>query len=443
MAVAAPLPADPLADKVSPSLNPALPAANANAPVAVVNPPASPTANSAPVENPPSSTPPPLAVLPPSLPNTSAASPTQSTPTTSGPSLLVPNAPSLNSKAYVLMDAASGGVLAQNNMNVRMSPASLTKLMTLYITFSALKAGQLHTDTLVPISTHAWKMDGSRMFVQVGSQVPVSELLQGVIVASGNDATVALAEFIGGTEDNFAGLMNQTAQALGMKNSHFMDSTGMPNADHYTTAYDMALLLRAIIQNFPEYYSLFSEKWFSYNKIKQPNRNRLLWQDPAVDGLKTGHTDDAGFCLVASAHRENMRLISVVMNAPSDSLRASDGEALLNYGFHFYKTQLVFSGLSQITKSRAWLGAHPEVPLGVLTNVYATTPIGMENQLKTVVQVLSPLKAPIIKNKPYGQVLIQLNGQTISQAPLVALEDDPKGGIIRRLMDSIRLLFKK
>src|SRR3989344_871667 len=253
--------------------------------------------------------------------------------------LIIPPPPDLKAKSYVLMDALSGVVVADKEMNTVVEPASLTKLMTLYLTFSALHSGQIHLNDQGPISAHAWKMDGSRMFVKVGSFVTVDELIQGITVASGNDATVALAEYIGGTEETFAQLMNQTAQSLGMKNTHFMDSTGMPNDQHYTTAYDLALLARALIENFPQEYHYFSEKWITYNNIKQPNRNRLLWQDPSVDGLKTGHTDSAGFCLIASAKRNNMRLISVIMNTPNESERAIESEALLNYGFRFYTTK--------------------------------------------------------------------------------------------------------
>lgn len=357
--------------------------------------------------------------------------------------VMIPPPPALErSKAYVLMDANSGQVLAQKNMNERLDPASLTKMMTLYIAFNALRSGQIHLDDQVLISEKAWRMDGSRMFVRVGSEVPVSELLQGIIVASGNDACVALAEHIAGNEETFAELMNQTAQKLGMKDTHYNDSTGMPDPNHYATAYNLALLARALVQDFPEYYSYFKQQWYTYNKIKQPNRNLLLWRDKSVDGIKTGHTEEAGFCLVSSAKRHGMRLISVLMGDTSESNRANDSEALLTYGFRFFETHLVFKANTPITTARVWYGRDKTLALGVASDFYVTTHAKQFKELKGVLNVDKHIKAPIKKGQAAGSINAMINGQNLTSAPLVALEDDPEGGFISMSVDKLMGLFK-
>ncbi|HYF97810.1 MAG TPA: D-alanyl-D-alanine carboxypeptidase family protein [Coxiellaceae bacterium] len=356
--------------------------------------------------------------------------------------LMIPSPPALeNSKGYVLMDANSGQVIAQKNMNERLDPASLTKMMTLYIAFSALKSGQIHLQDEVLVSEKAWRMDGSRMFVRVGTQVPVSELLQGIIVASGNDACVALAEYIAGNEETFAQVMNQTAAKLGMKNTHYNDSTGMPDPDHYSTPYDLSLLARALVQDFPEYYSYFKQQWYSYNKIKQPNRNLLLWRDPSVDGIKTGHTDAAGFCLVASAKRGNMRLISVVMGEPSEASRAKDSQALLTYGFRFYETHLVYKANTPITKARVWYGQNKTIELGVAHDFYVTTQVNQFAQVKGLMSVNNKITAPVQQNTAYGSINASLKNKIINSAPLVALANDPEGGFMSRQWDRVTGLF--
>lgn len=356
--------------------------------------------------------------------------------------VLVPPEPQLAAAGYVLMDTSTGKVLAQKNMTQRMEPASLTKMMTLYLTFQALESGQIHLTDDVRISKKAWRMTGSRMFLKVGSQVNVEQLIRGVIVASGNDACVALAQYVAGTEPTFAQLMNQMAAKLGMKDTHYVDSTGMPDPKHYSTPYDMALLARALVKDFPNYYHYFNEKWITYNNIRQPNRNRLLWRDPSVDGLKTGHTDQAGYCLVASAQRNNMRLVSVVMGAPSDGIRASNTAALLNYGFRFYKAYQLFSADQPLKQSRVWLGKEKFVNLGLKEPLSVTIPTSDYSQLKATMSLDSRLTAPITAGKSYGNVTVMLNKQVIACVPLVALQDNPKAGFFSRMMDHISMLVK-
>ncbi len=368
--------------------------------------------------------------------------PTASQPHPETPPTLVPPPPSIDVKGYVLMDANTGTVIAQQNMNDRMEPASLTKLMTLYVIFQSLKSGEIHLTDNARISVDAWRTGGSRMFIKEGSEVPVDTLIQGIIVASGNDACVAAAQYIAGTEETFANMMNQTAQRLGMSNSHYTDSTGLPNPNHYSTPYDMAVLTRALIQDFPEHYHYFSQKWLVYNHIKQPNRNRLLWRDSSVDGLKTGHTDEAGYCLIASAERNSMRLIAVVMGASSDGARANYSEALLNYGYRFYKTYLLFDANKPIARQRIWLGKEKFATFGVEKPFYVTVPIGEYKNLKATMALNSGLRAPIVKGQAYGQIEVTLNGKPVSEIPLVALSDDLRAGIFSRMTDHVSLFFK-
>lgn len=358
------------------------------------------------------------------------------------PPSLIPPPPDIDVKGYVLMDADSGVVIAKKNMNQRLQPASLTKLMTLYIAFQALKIGQIHLDDKAIISVKAWHTGGSRMFLKEGAKVPVSLLIQGIVVASGNDACVTIAQYIAGTEQTFAQIMNQTAKRLGMKNSHYVDSTGLPRPDHYSTSYDMALLARSIINEFHEYYHFFSQKWLTYNNIKQPNRNRLLWHDASADGLKTGHTDEAGYCLISSAKRKNMRLIVVVMGAPTDSDRTDDSEALLNYGFRFYQTQLLFDANKGITKKRIWLGKEKYINFGLEKPLYATVPVGNYKSLKASLQLDQNLRAPILKGQTYGAIIVMLYGKPIMKVPLIALQNDSRAGIFSRIWDHITLFFK-
>ena len=357
--------------------------------------------------------------------------------------LIIPPAPQLNAKGYVLMDANSGQILAEKNMNQRMAPASLTKMMTLYIISNALKNKQISIEDKVYISKKAWKTGGSKMFIKAGSNVPVKKLIQGIVVQSGNDACTAMAEYIAGTEEAFAGLMNQMAQYLGMKDTHYTDSTGLPHPNHYSTPHDMAILAQALIKDFPEYYSWYKQKWFTYNNIRQPNRNRLLWRDPSVDGLKTGHTPQAGYCLVASAKRNGMRLIVVVMGTQSDEVRNAANEALLNYGFRFFKTQHLFDANQPITQARIWLGHQKTLNLGVANDLYVTVPTVEVNKIKAQANIDAVIKAPIKKEQTLGHLNIYVDNKQVQSIPLIALKANPKGGLWTRFIDSTMLLIKK
>lgn len=354
-----------------------------------------------------------------------------------------PGAPNLDASGYILVDATSGKILAEKNSDQRMAPASLTKLMSLYIISSALRNNQVHLDDKVRISTKAWKTEGSRMFVKVGDEVPLRDLLQGVIVASGNDATVALAEFVAGTEEAFTSMMNEQAKILGMNNSHFMDSTGLPNKNHYSTAHDLALLTAAYIKNFPEDYSYYSEKWFSYNGIRQPNRNRLLWRYQYADGLKTGHTNEAGYCLVGSAKKDGMRLITVVLGEPDDNSRTEDSIRLLTYGFRFYETHKLYNASTPLVQARVWEGEKSEIPLGLTEDLYVTVPTGQYKRLQATLALNNPLKAPIVKGQVYGTLSINLNNQVIASQPLIALDGTDQGSLWRRAADTVKYNLHK
>ncbi len=356
---------------------------------------------------------------------------------------ITPAAPTLDAKSYILIDAASGKILADKASDTKMAPASLTKLMSLYIIAGALKNGSIHLDDKVRISKKAWQTDGSRMFVKVGNEVPVADLLRGIIVASGNDATVAMAEYVAGTEEAFTNIMNAQAKALGMNNSNFLDSTGLPNPNHYSTARDLAILARSLQKNFPDIYALFAEKWFTYQGIRQPNRNRLLWRYQYADGLKTGHTSDAGYCLVSSANKDGMRLISVIMGAPNDEARTEDSMRLLTYGFRFYETHKLYKAGTTLTKARVWKGMNKETPLGINNDLYVTAPSGQYKNIKIQLVLNSPIKAPIAKGSKCGTINIVLNNQILSSEPLFAMNDNQMGGLWRRFTDSLNFSYNK
>lgn len=356
--------------------------------------------------------------------------------------IISPTVPELKASSYFLMDADSGKVLVEKNADVRLPPASLTKLITMYVISDALKSGNIHLTDKVRISSKAWRTGGSRMFIKVNDEVAVHDLLQGIVVASGNDASVAMAEYLAGTEETFASMMNAEAKSIGMNNSHFVDSNGLPNANHYSTARDLALLARAIIKKFPEDYRLYSEKWFTYNHIRQPNRNRLLWNFPYADGLKTGHTDAAGYCLVASAVKNGTRLVSVVMGAPSDTSRTEDSIRLLTYGFRFFETHKLYPGNTSLFTARVWKGKNKEVGLGLSKDLYLTLRAGQYKNLQTTFQV-SELKAPITKNQAYGTLVISLNNQVLATEPLIALSDNYKAGMFRSMAESLHFSFHK
>ena len=356
--------------------------------------------------------------------------------------IVTPAAPNLNAKAYMLIDINSGKILAEKNSEEHLPPASLTKMMTLYVISNALNNNQIHLNDSVRISRDAWKIGGSRMFIKEGQQVPVEDLLKGIIVDSGNDACVAMAEHVGGSENAFTDIMNQQAQNLGMKNSHFTDSTGLPDPNLYTTAKDLAILGRALITEFPQYYGWYKQKWFTYNGIRQPNRNRLLWRDSQVDGLKTGHTSDAGFCLVSSAKRENMRLLAVVLGEPNDSTRADDSEKLLNYGFRFFETHQLYKSGQTISELPLYKGLVDKVSVGLTENQFITIPAGQYQRLTVSTKNPSYLQAPIKKGDKVGELVVQFDHNVILSKPLFALQDIESGGFYTRTKDSIRLAFK-
>ncbi|MDE2148822.1 MAG: D-alanyl-D-alanine carboxypeptidase [Gammaproteobacteria bacterium] len=355
----------------------------------------------------------------------------------------VPAPPAIDGTSYVLMDYASGDILASKDPQARVAPASITKVMTVYIAFDLMKKGQLHADDPVLISERAWRTgldsSASRMFVKVGSQVPVAELLKGIVIQSGNDAAIALAQHIAGSERAFAELMNQYAVKLGMAHTHFDNATGLPDPDHYTTAHDLAILARALIHDFPERYKLFAEKDYTYNQIHQLNRNQLLFEDPSVDGIKTGFTDAAGYCLMASALRSDRRLISVVMGTKSEKYRASANESLLNYGFRFFETDRLLGAGSPALQARVYKGAVENVAVGTQEPVYLGIARGSRDQLKLVPQLQSTLVAPISAGQRVGEATITLDGKPVKQVPLEALQAVPQGGLWRRMVDQIRL----
>ncbi len=353
----------------------------------------------------------------------------------------VPTPPAIQAGAYVLMDYASGQIIAARNPDMRMAPASLTKLMTCYVVFHALRTGALKLNDLVTISEHAWRAEGSRTFLKVGSQVPVDVLIKGMIVQSGNDATIALAEHIGGTEGGFVQLMNEYARQLGMSNTHFDDSTGLPSPTHYSTARDLATLARALVRDYPQYYGYFSLREFVWNNIRQQNRNGLLGHDPSVDGLKTGHTDAAGYCLVTSAKRGNMRLISVVLDSPSVKGREDASAALLNYGFTFYESVSVEHAGVAVLRPRVYKAAAQYYPVGPATDVTLVIPRDQAGTIQTAANIDRVLVAPLSTHTSVGQLQIVIGGRPIESVPLYPIVNVPQGGLWTRFTDSMRLWF--
>jgi D-alanyl-D-alanine carboxypeptidase (penicillin-binding protein 5/6) len=375
-------------------------------------------------------------------PLTGAPTPVTENATAAPKPLPIPAPPQVQARGYILLDFTSGQVLAATKQDERLEPASLTKLMSAYGVFHALKDGRIKLDDMVRISPHARDQDGSRMFVEVGTQVSVENLIQGMIVQSGNDATVALAEHVAGSEPVFVDLMNQYAQRLGMASTHFENSPGMPGPQHYTTARDIAVLAAALIRDYPEYYKYYSQREFTWNKITQPNRNGLLERDPTVDGLKTGHTESAGYCLVSSAKRDGMRLVSVVMGSPSINGRENASSALLNYGFNFFQTRKLYSANQAVMTLPVWKGAVEEVKLGVPHDVYATFARGQESSLAGAADVAEPLFAPLAAKTAAGNLRVTLGDQTLGTYPLHPLEDVPEAGFFGRLVDDVKLWFR-
>jgi serine-type D-Ala-D-Ala carboxypeptidase (penicillin-binding protein 5/6) len=354
-----------------------------------------------------------------------------------------PPAPTIAASAYILQDYHTGKILAENNADTKLAPASLTKIMMVYVVFQEIRNGHLKLTDLVTISQKARDTSGSRMFVEVNEQVKVEDLLKGVIIQSGNDASVALAEHVAGNESTFAEMMNQHAARIGMNNSHFRNSDGLPIEGHYTTAHDLAILTRSLIHDFPDYYRWFSQKEFTYNKITQHNRNQLLWRDDSVDGVKTGFTDDAGYCLVASALRENMRLISVVMGTKSANARANENQSLLNYGFRFFEAHRLYQGKTSLSEARVWKGEAQTVQLGLAEDLFVTIPRRHYNDLKAVINIDKKITAPIKEGDKLGSVRVTLSNEEVANKDLVALQTVEQGGIFRRLYDSALLMMEK
>lgn len=358
----------------------------------------------------------------------------------------VPPPPDVDAQSWVLMDYATGQILASKNPDDRRSPASLTKVMTDYVVSAEIANGRVHPSDTVTISEHAWRAggagtDGSTSFLKLGSQVPLEDLLKGMIVQSGNDAAIALAEHTAGSEDAFANLMNAYAKQLGMVNTHYVNASGYPVHDHYSTARDIAILSRALIHDFPTDYAISAIKEYEWNGIKQQNRNELLWRDPTVDGIKTGHTAEAGFCLDASAKRGDERMIAVVMGASTNRGRADAAMALLNYGFRFYETHKLYDAGKPLVSPRLWKGQADTLPLGVASDVLVTVKTGQYNKLKAAMDIPATLIAPFKKGQQVGILHITMDGQPVQDVPLVALEDAPQGGFFSRLWDSILLWF--
>ncbi|MDH5617087.1 MAG: D-alanyl-D-alanine carboxypeptidase [Gammaproteobacteria bacterium] len=356
--------------------------------------------------------------------------------------LPVPAPPIVGAKSYHVIDATTGHELASLDPDTPLPPASLTKIMTTYVVFKALRQGQILLDDEVTISERAWRMPGSRMFIEVGKRVRVEDLLMGMIVQSGNDASVALAEHIAGSEDVFAQMMNQYAQQLGMLSSNFLNATGLPAEGHVTTARDLATLARAIVQEFPDYYAWHAVKEFTYNDIKQDNRNSLLWRDSSVDGLKTGHTEEAGFCLVASAQRDGMRIVSVVLGTSSTRARTEGSQALINYGFRFFETRLLFKAGEEVTTARIWKSQNLTSRLGVLEDLYITLRRGSYDRLESTIDIPAIVEAPIAAGQPVAELKVRLDGQQLVSVPLRALEDNPTGSLWQRSKDSVSLWFE-
>jgi serine-type D-Ala-D-Ala carboxypeptidase (penicillin-binding protein 5/6) len=353
----------------------------------------------------------------------------------------VPSAPQLAADSYILLDFNSGRILVEHNADQRVEPASITKLMTAYVVFSELDQGNITLQEPVPVSEKAWRTGGSRMFIEPDMQVSVEDLVRGMVIQSGNDASVALAEYVAGSEEAFASLMNHFAEQLGMTGTHFVNATGLPDPDHYTTARDVAVLSLATIRDFPDFYAWYAEKEFTFNNIRQHNRNTLLWRDPAIDGLKTGHTEAAGYCLAASAKRDGMRLISAVMGSASESTRASESQTLLNYGFRFFETVQLYQGGQELARARVWKGLAEDVALGIGEELFVTIPRGRYDDLEARVEVQPQLMAPLAAGDAVGVIRVVLGDETVASRDLLTLAPVEEAGFFGSMMDSVTLWF--
>lgn len=354
---------------------------------------------------------------------------------------VIPRPPQVNASSYILIDAETGSVLVEENADQALPPASLTKIMTVYVADHELDSGTISLEDEVHVSVNAWRAEGSKMFIQEGTRVKLEDILRGIIIQSGNDASIALAEHIAGSEDAFADMMNQHAELLGMKNSHFMNASGLPHADHYMSARDLALLARSAIERFPDSYSVYGEREFTYNDIRQPNRNSLLFTDRNVDGMKTGHTEEAGYCLVASSVRDGMRLITVVMGTSSENARAVETQKLLTYGFRFFETHQLFEGDEVLESAKVWSGKTETVEVGVNTPLTVTLPRGQADSLVRELTIDDAIKAPISAGQTLGKLKVSIGDQVFYDGPVVAMHDVERGGLLKRLMDWLHLFF--
>lgn len=359
------------------------------------------------------------------------------------PQLPTPEAPQFQSSSYILMDYHSGQIVAEHNSREQVDPASITKLMTAYIVFHELQQGNLQLEDLITVSEKAWKAEGSKMFIEVGDQVRLEDLLRGMIIQSGNDASIALAEHLAGGENSFAAWMNQHAERLGMSDTHYTNATGFTAETHKSSARDIALLARQLIRQFPDQYQLYSEKEFTYSGITQANRNKLLWRDKSVDGLKTGYTEAAQYCLVSSAQRDGMRLISVVLGTPSATARIRSSEALLNYGFRFFETVKVAAQGEALAEAKIWKAQKSTLELGPAQSVYVTVPRGRSGEITLEPRMGPRLIAPVTVEEPVGTVEIALSGELLQTVPLVALHNMPLGSLWQRLRDEVMLFIKR
>ena len=354
----------------------------------------------------------------------------------------LPAPPQLSANSFLLIDHISGEVLAAKDPDKRVEPASLTKMMTAYLVSTELQRGAVTLKDLVHVSEEAQAMPGSRMFIEAGTTVPLEDLMHGLIIQSGNDASVALAEHIGGSESGFVDMMNRMADKLGMKNTNYRNASGLPDPDHYTTAADLVLIASAMIREFPQTYKIYSKREFTWNDIRQKNRNTLLWRDDSVDGMKTGHTEAAGYCLVASAVRDNMRLISVVLGTASDKTRIAESQRLLNYGFRFFRTQRIYTAGELVSEARLWMGREESIPLGVAEDLYVTLPRDAFDSLTSQIEVSDYIRAPTRIGQELGRSVLMADDQVVHEVPLLALKKVEQGGVFLRMRHSIMRYFK-
>ena len=363
-------------------------------------------------------------------------------PVSAGQAPIIPPPPKVAASSYLLIDADTQKVLVEHNAHESLPPASLTKIMTSYIAAVELESGRIKREDQVPISVKAWRTQGSRMFVREGTRVELGKLLSGIVIQSGNDASVALAEHIAGSESAFADMMNQQAVVLGMSTTQYENATGLPSEGHRTSAWDLALLTNSLIDRFPEHYATYAERSFTFNDIEQPNRNRLLWRDRTVDGVKTGHTQEAGYCLVASALRGNMRLISVVMGTASEEARMQESQKLLSYGFRYFETQKLYDAGVPLKTTQLWYGEAEDIELGVTEEVMVTIPRGHYASIEAELTLAKVIEAPVAKGDDFGELRLNLHGEVVYRTPLVALEAAAEAGIFSRFGDGIYLFFK-